>query len=69
MSLLLRVEVHHHHAPAVLGDSGRGAEPAVGVGGELSLPTVQLPADPRRVERPTLDDLDEHGLRLPGDAR
>jgi hypothetical protein len=67
-SLPLGGEVHHHHAPAVLGDAGRGAEPAVGIGGELSLPAVQLPVDPSRVERPALHDLDEHGLRLPGDA-
>ena len=65
-SLLLGGEVHHHHAPAVLGDAGRGTEPPVGVGGELSLPAVQLPADPRRVKRPALHDLDKHGLRLPG---
>jgi hypothetical protein len=55
-------EADHGDAPAVVGDPGRGTEPAVGVGGELSLPAAQIPADPGWVGRPALDDLNEHGL-------
>jgi hypothetical protein len=53
--------MHHHDAPAVLRGPCRGAQPAVGIDGELSLPAVQLLADPGWVECPTLDDLNEHG--------
>src|SRR5215211_3788586 len=59
--LLLRGEADHGDAPAVFGDPRGGPEPAVGVGGELSLPAAQIPADPRWVGRSTLDDLNEHG--------
>src|SRR6187431_2568440 len=55
-------EADHGDAPAVFGDPGRGAEPAVGVGGELSLPAAQIPADPGWVGLPALDDLNEHEL-------
>src|SRR4030095_17182864 len=48
-------------APAIRGDPGGGPEPAVGVGGELSLPAAQISADPGGVGRPALDDLNEHG--------
>src|SRR5829696_12839 len=61
-SLGLGGEADHGDAPAVFGDPGRGTEPAVGVGGELSLPAAQIPSDPGRVGRPALDDLNEHGL-------
>jgi hypothetical protein len=59
--------MHHHDAPAVLGGPCRGAQPAVGIDGELSLPAVQLLADPGWVEGPTLDDLNEHGSALLSD--
>src|SRR4029453_2663061 len=55
-------EADHGDAPAVVGDPGGGAEPAVGVGGELSLPAAQVPADPGWVGRPALNDLNEHEL-------
>jgi hypothetical protein len=38
--LLLRGKTDHGDAPAVLGDPRRRAEPAVGVGGQLSLPAA-----------------------------
>jgi hypothetical protein len=57
-------EADHGDAPAVVGDPGRGTEPAVGVGGELSLPAAQVPADPGWVGRSALDDLNEHGLSV-----
>ena len=55
-------EVDHGDAPAVFGDPRGGPEPAVGVGGELSLPAAKISADPGWVGRPALDDLNEHGL-------
>src|SRR5512132_575848 len=55
-------EADHGDAPAVLGDPRGGTEPAVGVGGELSLPAAQISADPGWVGRPALNDLNEHGL-------
>src|SRR4029450_12911865 len=55
-------EADYGDAPAVLGDPRGGAEPAVGVGGELSLPAAQISADPGRGGRSALDDLNEHGL-------
>src|SRR5512132_2798897 len=58
---------NHHDAPAVLRGPCRGAQPAVGIDGELSLPAVQLLADPGWVECPTLDDLNEHGSALLSD--
>jgi hypothetical protein len=73
-SLGLGSEADHGHAPAVIGDPRRGTEPAVGIGGELTLPATQIPADPGWVGRPTLDDPNEHELlpfprRIPKDAR
>src|SRR5512132_458044 len=55
-------EADHGDAPAVLGDPRGGTEPTVGVGGELSLPAAQIPADPGWVGRPALNDLNEHEL-------
>src|SRR5215203_4122996 len=55
-------EADHGDAPAVFGDPSGGPEPAVGVGGELSLPAAQISADPGWVGRPHLDDLNEHGI-------
>src|SRR5215213_3756541 len=65
--VVLGGEADHAQAPAVFGDPGCRPEPAVGAGGELSLPASQVPADPGWVGRPTLGDLDEHGLH-PSDA-
>jgi hypothetical protein len=45
-------EADRGDAPAVLGNPGRGAQPAVGVGGEQPLPAAQISADPGRVGRP-----------------
>ena len=59
-SLGLRGEADDSHTPTVVGDPRRGTEPAVGIGSELTLPATQIPADPRWVGRPTLDDPDEH---------
>src|SRR5206468_9986268 len=44
-SLGLGGEADHGDAPPVLGDPRRGAQPAVGVGGEQPLPAAQIPAD------------------------
>src|SRR4029453_14039942 len=61
-SLGLGGEANHCHAPSVIGDSVRGGEPAVGIGGELTLTAAQIPADSGWVRRPALDDPNEHEL-------
>src|SRR5919108_3622987 len=61
-SLGLGGEADHGDAPAVLGDPRRGAQPAVGAGGKLSLPAAQIPADSGWVGRPALDDPNKHAL-------
>jgi hypothetical protein len=61
-SLGLGGEADHGDAPAVLGDPRRGAQPAVGAGGEQPLPTSQISADPGWIGRPAVDDPKEHEL-------